>query len=169
MDRRSLVSLVGVGLALCTATAEGQTRLRLATVAPAVAKPSRPAAQLQIFSSDRLDATWSGKGDNSIGADLCVASNTGRYQLQIMSEQGGVLRGTGQLDYTIHFRDESGITQTKRMNGQALVVFDGVSPDSTGCEKGPNASIEIESAAADLKAQIAGDYADRLVLSATPL
>jgi hypothetical protein len=135
------------------------------------AAPDQPVAQLKIFSATSAQSVWPGEGSNAVSADICVASTTGRFRLKVMSQGGGRLVGTagaGKLGYTIRFRDGSGAEQAKRADGQALVTFEATSPQ-LDCSAGANAKIEIDTSEADMLAQSAGQYVDRLVLSAEPL
>jgi hypothetical protein len=133
-------------------------------------RPDVRKVEVQLFSSPTQRAVWHGEGNSVVAADLCVASTTGRYRLQVMSTAGGALAGpgSGKLFYTIRFTDKTGAVQTQRVDGKAMVTFDGMSGDQVDCSRGANATLEIETENRDLLGQVAGSYTDRLHLSAEP-
>ncbi|MDB5714169.1 MAG: hypothetical protein JWO15_1566 [Sphingomonadales bacterium] len=73
-----------------------------------------------------------------------------------------------KLRFSIRFRDGAGVEHSKTVDGQTSITFDGASPGQHDCTTGANGSIEIDNAENDLLAQSAGDYMDRLQLSAEP-
>lgn len=133
-------------------------------------RPVARKVEVRLFSSPTQRAVWNGEGNSLVAADLCVASTTGRYRLQVMSTAGGALAGpaAAKLFYTIRFSDRSGVVQTQRVDGKAMVAFDGMSGDQLDCSRGANATLEIETENRDLQGQVAGSYTDRLHLSAEP-
>ena len=128
-----------------------------------------PVAEVKVFAASRQKAVWSGEGSSAVVTDLCVASTSGRFQLQIVSQSGGALIGPGKLPYVIHFRDGSGLDHVQRVDGQAIVTFEGNAPDTPNCDAGPNATLAIETSEGDMLSQSAGEYFDRLQLIASPL
>jgi hypothetical protein len=150
-----------------------------AATIPSAAMPGgesfgRPVARkvdVRIFSSSTQRVVWHGEGNSVVAADLCVASTTGHYRLRVMSTGGGGLvgPGAGKLFYTVRFTDQSGAVQTQRVDGKAMVTFDGSSGDRADCHSGANATLEIEAENLDLQGQVAGSYTDSLHLSADPL
>lgn len=159
-------TMMVAGLALVP----GALQARPATMRGAViASIAARSAEVAIYSAPSLRSVWSGVGDSHLSADLCVASTTGRYRLEIRSLSGGALSGPGHLPYTLRFRDGSGIDQSVAVRGQSLVTFEGHSPDRADCSLGANAALTIETTQADMLGQAAGTYADRLTLSAQPI
>lgn len=134
--------------------------------------PDRPAAQLRIYGSRDISSNWSGSGTNVIAADICIASTSGRFRLQIHSASGGKMASTHsseKMSYTIHFRDGAGQEQTHRVNGEALVMLEGSSAEDRDCTRGANSTVEITLAETDMLSQTAGRYFDQLRFSVDPL
>ncbi|HEX7858446.1 MAG TPA: hypothetical protein VF503_32585 [Sphingobium sp.] len=134
--------------------------------------PDQPKAQLRIYGSNDVMSNWSGSGRNIISTDLCAASSTGRFRLHIQSAGGGRMTSIGSPDrmaYTVRFRDGAGLEQSRRVNGDALVTFEGSSPDAGDCSRGANALIEIDLAEADMLSRAAGRYFDQLVITVDPI
>ncbi len=170
--RRIYVTLICAAIASTPLPASAQI-FSNAVVSPAVKPtPAEPTADLKVFSATSQKVKWSGEGSNAVAFDLCVASSTGRFRLQVTSQSGGTMLGAatgGKLGFSIRFRDASGQVQEKTLGGQAVVEFEGSSPAQQDCSTGANASIEIDNKEGDMLAQPAGDYMDRLLLSAEPL
>ena len=129
-----------------------------------------PVAQIRIFASDGRHGR---RNDlvNGSSATLCVASTTGRYRLHVLSNSGGVMRGSdvrAGLAFRVRFRDASGSEQVKQMDG-GEIVFEGRSPGQADCRGGANAFLLVDSPESDILKNVAGEYADRLTLSVEPL
>lgn len=160
-----------VALMLCGASAAyAQGRGTPADIGPRM--PDRPSAQLQIYGSHDVSSNWSGSGANIIAADLCIASTTGRFRLQIQSASGGKMASVhslAKMAYTLRFRDGAGQEQIRRVNGQALVTLEGSSLEDRDCSHGANSTIEIDLDETDMLSQTAGRYFDQLRFSVDPL
>jgi hypothetical protein len=167
----SLYRLTLFALSLCAVSA-AQSQGRGGWADGGQRMPDRPTAQLQIYGSHDISSTWSGAGTNMIAADLCVASSTGRFRLQIQSAGGGRMASVHSLEkmaYTLRFRDGAGQEQRRRVNGEALVTLEGSSAQDRDCSHGANSTIEIDLSEPDMLSRTAGRYFDQLRFSVDPL
>lgn len=168
---RILRVALGTSIGL-TIVASASAQTFVAAPASRNPNPDKPRVELKIYESRPIGTSWSGSGKNVISADICVASSTGRFRLRILSIGGGKMISPAsreRLSYTVRFRDGAGQEQEKRVNGNALVTFDGASAQYVDCTRGANSKIEIDMSESDLVAHAAGRYFDELLLSADPL
>lgn len=139
-----------------------------ALLIPAYANADQPAASINTISRS-LVGDWYGSGDLKLRASLCIASNSGRYQLDIVAPP---LFRSQTPTATIHvvFKDETGVEQTVELQNQAQLTFTGTttSRDST-CSNGRLATLEMTFPETLLTAQEAGDYMSQFALSVRPL
>lgn len=127
-----------------------------------------PTATVKIYSPNPR-TVWDGKGPAEETIDLCIASTTGRYRLEIVSQSGGALLGAQRMHYTLRLHDGAGVDRDVLVNEQALISLEGSAPPSANCDSGPNSTLSVRAPEGELLKGQAGAYFDRLRLLAAPL
>jgi len=167
MQRVALFGLAA--LAACGQVAEARAPLSSLSAAPTLSPSNARMASLRVYSPSQR-SVWQGRGDALQSVDLCVVSTTGRFRLQITSQSGGALiNQKNRIHYTLSFHDGAGAIHDVDVSDQALITIEGSAPSAADCAHGPNATLSIKAAQADLLKGQAGDYFDRLRLVADPL
>lgn len=156
-------------MAVLGQAAGARAPLNALPAAPVISPPRGPMASLRIYSPGQRNV-WQGRGDAEQSVDLCVVSTTGRFRLQITSQSGGALIGQkNRIHYTLSFRDGAGSVHDVDVSDQTIIMIEGSAPSAADCAYGPNSTLSIRAAQADLLKGQAGDYFDRLRLVADPL
>ena len=139
----------------------------LAVASPSAAASSMtPAASLKIVNNTNVPLRWIGIGDINSNTPLCVASNTGRYRLQLLLTQNAV--GADAPAYEIEFRTTAGDSAYRRSGTGNIYFFDGRTSETEGCNGTTNASLKIRFSRDNLTAAVAGQYAEQFQLSVVP-
>lgn len=125
-----------------------------------------PAASVQIIQSPNAPLRWIGVGELRSTTQLCVASNTGHYRLQIALTQSDA-RGKTPA-YELNYRTAAGDTMSQSSGSGNLYFFDGRTSQTEDCDGASNASLEIRFSRDNLTAAVAGDYAEQFQISVVP-
>jgi len=125
---------------------------------------ARSTASVRILTPATSTIGWFGVGDVRSTIQLCVASSTGRFRLQMSALANG--EGTPP-QYDVIFSTQLGDAQTVHSTGQSLFEFEGrtAGPD---CSASPNVTLEIRFKRSDLSAALAGQYLQRLQINVVP-
>lgn len=167
MHRTALFGLAAI--AACGQAAEARAPLGAPSMAPSPSAMHTPTASLRVYGPSQRDV-WQGRGDARQSVDLCVVSTTGRFRLRITSQSGGALiNQKNRVHYTLSFRDGAGAVHDVDVSDQALILIEGSAPSAADCTHGPNSTLSLRAAQADLLKGPAGEYFDRLRLVADPL
>jgi hypothetical protein len=145
--------------------------LLLASVAIAMpASADEASASLKILSGASMAADWYGDGAVTMRKQLCVASSTGRYSLDVTMPGALFGKTPGDSAIEVRFADAAGFAQSKSVSGPSQIVFSGTSVSGAeDCLSGTLASIEIYVPATTLMSQPAGNYFDQISLAVRPL
>jgi hypothetical protein len=143
--------------------------LLLASAAIAMpASAEEASASLKILSGASMAADWYGDGAITMRKQLCVASSTGRYSLDL--SMPGSLFGQSPGAIEVRFADATGFGQSKSISGPSQIVFSGTSvAGAEDCLSGTMASLEIYVPATTLTSLPAGNYFDQISLTVRPL
>ncbi len=135
--------------------------------APAFAEDA--SASLKILSGSSMSADWYGDGAITLRKQLCVASTTGRYSLDI-AMPGSLFGKTSGDGIEVRFSDALGVAQAKKVSGPSQIVFSGTAVSGAAdCQSGTLAQLEIHVPASTLMATPAGNYFDQISLTVRPL
>lgn len=147
------------------------TALLLASVSvagPAQAKEA--SASLKILSGDSMAADWYGDGAITLRKQLCVASTTGRYSLDVTMPGSLFGKSSGSDNIEVRFSDAVGFAQSKTVTGPNQIVFSGTAlAGGSECQSGTTATFEIYVPATTLMSKPAGNYFDQISLTVRPL
>lgn len=117
-----------------------------------------------------MAADWYGEGAVTLRKQLCVASTTGRYSIDITAPGSLFGKASGKERIEIRFSDAIGFAQSKFVSGPGQVVFSGTSVSGAAdCQSGTLAQLEIHVPATTLMSQPAGNYFDHISLTVRPL
>jgi hypothetical protein len=127
-------------------------------------------ASLTILSGGTMSADWYGDGEVILRKQLCVASTTGRYSLDINMPGALFGKSSDKDGIEVRFSDAAGFAQSKTVSGPSQLVFTGTSVSGAAeCESGALASFEIHVPATTLMSKPAGNYFDLISLAVHPL
>ena len=144
------------------------TLLLASAVIAMPASADEASASLKILSGATMAADWYGDGAITMRKQLCIASTTGRYSLDVTMP--GALFGKTPDTVEVRFADATGFAQSKSVSGPSQIVFSGTSTSGAeDCASGTMASIEIYVPATTLTALPAGNYFDQISLTVRPL
>jgi hypothetical protein len=127
-----------------------------------------PSASISTISRT-MTGSWYGSGDLTISTNLCIASDSHRYQLTIVAAP--LFRDhVSDSPIRFTFRDQTGTEQTAELNGQAQLSFTGTTTSTDpNCADTRPAVLEVTFPEHLLTAQQAGDYMSQFALSVQPL
>ncbi|VWX60614.1 hypothetical protein [Sphingorhabdus sp. 109] len=152
------IRLIGTGLLSCAL---------LSIASPLFATPSVvPDASVKIVNGAKAPLRWIGVGDLHSTTQLCVASNTGRYRLQLALVQDAA--DAHAPAYEIEFRTAAGDSEFRRSGTGNIYVFDGRTSETEDCNGTTNASLKIRFSRDNLTAAVAGEYAEQFQISVIP-
>lgn len=167
MQRVALFGLAA--LAVWGQLAEARAPSDTFPAVPSLSLSNIRSASLRVYSPSQR-SVWQGRGDALESVDLCVVSTTGRFRLQITSQSGGALiNQKNRIHYMLSFRDGAGVAHDVDVSDQSMIMIEGSAPSAADCAHGPNGTLSIRAAQAELLKGPAGDYFDRLRLVVDPL
>lgn len=126
--------------------------------------PERPAASVRAQGATHVDQRWYGVGDVNTKFQLCVVSNTGRFELQLLPETPGAATPGG---IEVIFSTQAGEREVRDWDGRAELLFSGRALDQA-CDIGGNVAVELRFKRQDLIARLAGDHPSRIRYSVSP-
>lgn len=116
----------------------------------------RPRVEARLVSPSSDAQRWYGVGDLLSRVNLCVTSNTGRFQLRLSPSGGGIgLSDLRSLEVT--YVAPTGERERRIWDGQRELNFAGRTV-AAECGVGGNVSLEIRVKQDSLTAAVAGDY-----------
>ncbi|HET8611925.1 MAG TPA: hypothetical protein VFL92_04080 [Sphingomonas sp.] len=137
---------------------------------PAASAPApiaeAPSASVRVLNAASADLNWYGKGDLVAKSQLCVASTTGRYRLQVMLTSPAKPGVTPP--FTIDFHTTTGDSGSQKSTNGGVLFFDGRTLEKGSCAGAANATIEVRFDQSSLTAAIAGQYLTQLQISVSP-
>lgn len=142
--------------------------LSAALCGPALAQdaPERPRAEAHLISPTQNTQRWYGVGDVVSRVQLCVDSNTGRFQLRL-TPQIASHNASGARELEVAFVTTTGERAQQNWDGKSELAFNGrVAP--AGCGVGGNVSLEFRIKQRSLIAAVAGDYINQMQFSVDP-
>lgn len=146
---------------VCLAAVIGAPVLAHAQDAPA----EQPLATVRAQGTTHVDQRWYGVGDINTKFQLCVASNTGRFELQLSPESAGAAATPGGVE--VIFTTQAGEREVRDWDGRAELLFTGRALDQA-CDIGGNVTVELRFKRQDLIARLAGDHPSRIRYSVSP-
>ena len=127
-----------------------------------------PSASITTVSRS-MTGSWYGSGDLTISTNLCIASDSGRYQLTVIASPLFHDHVAGSPIRFV-FRDQTGAEQTADLQSQAQISFNGTTTSTDAhCADNRLAVLEVTFPEHLLTAQQAGDYMSQFALSVQPL
>lgn len=139
-----------------------------AACGPALAQdaPERPRAEARLVSSPHDAQRWHGVGDVVSRVQLCVESNTGRFQLRLFPQSASV-DSSSATAFDVLFSASTGERGQKTWDGRGELTFDGRSA-SGGCGVSGNVTLEFRLKQRNLTAAVAGDYVTQMRYTVDP-
>lgn len=142
--------------------------LCLALSGPAFAENAlqEPRAAARLISAPHDAQRWYGVGDVVANVQICVESNTGRFNLRL-SPQLAALAPSGAAEYEVSFSTSAGERSTQIWNGRGDLLFGGRAVGAD-CGAAGNVSVEFRIKQRSLVAAVAGAYVNQVRYAVDP-